>query len=238
MVTTLAKKAVVYPESDGKPMGETEIHVNEIVNLLVMLREWFRKNSRAYVASNLFLYYQEGDPRKRVAPDIMVVLGVEKRVRRIYKLWEEGKGPDVVIEVTSRSTRWRDLQFKKRLYQRLGVAEYYLYDPTGDYLPELLRGYHLEKSRYRLAAAAGGRWRSPRLGLDLAIEAGRLRLYDPETGRWRLTPEEQARAQERAEADRTRAEADRAREAQARRAAEVELQRLREELARLRKSPP
>lgn len=238
MVTELIKKEeIIYPDSDGKPMAETDTHLNEMINLLEMLKYHYRNNPKAYVSGNLFLYYQEGNPNKNVAPDVFVVLGVNKKERRTYKTWEEGKAPDVIIEVTSSSTKYKDTKIKMALYRQLGVKEYYLYDPTGDYLPGQLQAHHLKGKDYHLVPSKRSTWKSPVLGLEMKLENGRLRLYDQSTGERLLTPAEQVQAREAAEAARKTAEAERERETQARKSAEAELERLRAELARLKNHP-
>src|SRR5436853_4197283 len=98
---------VYYPESDGQPMAETDVHRRMIVYLTTALENFFRDESDIYVSGDLLLYYTEGDPKKRVAPDVFVVRGVPKGNRRIYKLWEERRPPDVVFELSSRQT-WRE----------------------------------------------------------------------------------------------------------------------------------
>ena len=216
---------VYYPESDGEPMAETDVHIKALIYLREALRDFYRDDPQVYVASNLFLYYEEGDPLSRVAPDVFVVFGVPRRDRRIYRLWAEGKGPDVVIEISSRSTRREDLWEKRGLYEYLGVKEYFLFDPLREYLEPPLQGYRLAGSLYhRLEPepAGQGEWRlfSQQLGLELCTEGDLLRLYDPQTGEKLLTPLE---AQEKAR-----------REAQRRRQMEEELARLRAELARLK----
>jgi Uma2 family endonuclease len=213
----------IYPESDGKPVAETDIHIDCLIDLREALKDFFRHDPHVYVAGNLFVYYQEGDARKQVAPDVLVVKGVEKKRRRYYQIWKEGKAPDVVIEITSESTRWEDTDFKRKLYQRLGIKEYYLYDPSGDYLKERFAGYRLVGNRYvsvRLPKG-GDRVHSDVLGLDLVLESGRLRFYDPQRKRFLLTPSEAAEAQRQAEATL--------------RLAEEENARLRAELGRMRK---
>jgi Uma2 family endonuclease len=149
-----------------------------------------------------------------VAPDVFVVQGVAKRKRRTYRLWEEGPPPSVVFEITSRGTRPEDLSTKRAVYAMLGVQEYFLYDPLGEYLRPPLQGYRLQDGGYqrRLPEADGG-LTSQTLVLELQVEEDRLRLVNPATGERLLTPAEAPSA---------------------RRAAEAELERLRTELARLR----
>lgn len=220
-----------YPESDGQPMGETELHIQLIMDLRAALSNFFRDQADVYVGSNLLLYYVEGQPKKFVVPDVFVARGVSKAVRRIYKLWEEGCPPNVVIEVSSRGTWGEDLQRKWRLYAQLGVKEYYIFDPEYDYLPPPtpLLAYRLGEGEYVPLEVTAGRVWSEELGLELVDTGETLRWCDPQTGQFLLTTAEEHTARRRAEADlRT--------EVAARQRAEAEAARLRQELARLR--PP
>ncbi len=226
------RRRIEYPESDGKPIAETDRHRQEMTDAIEALADFFRDDPNVYVAGNLLLYYEEGNPSASVAPDVFVVKGIPKRERRTYKLWEEGRPPDVVIEVTSRSTRLEDLGNKRALYAMLGVREYFLFDPLAEYLEPPLQGFRLSDGDYeRLEPAPDGSLFSQVLGLTLTIEDGRLRFVDPATGERLLRP---AEAQERARAEAA------ARRAAEQRAAEVEaeLARLRAELARLRGETP
>ena len=135
-----------------------------------------------------------------VAPDVFVVHGVRNQPRRSYKLWEEGVVPAVVFELTSRSTRREDLRTKYDLYARLGVTEYFLFDPLGEYLRPPCRGYRLQQGRYRpLAAGEDGALWSVALGLALHGRGEQLRLYDPARQRWLPTPQEEAASRRAAE---------------------------------------
>ncbi|MBI1878211.1 MAG: Uma2 family endonuclease [Chloroflexi bacterium] len=223
---------IEYPESDGKPMAETDVHINSIIYLREALKDYFRDDPNVYIAGNLLIYYEEGNPSASVAPDIFVVRDVPKKERRTYKLWVESHPPDVVIEITSRSTRLEDLGNKRALYAILGVREYFLHDPLAEYLDPPLQGYQLVKDDYKhLEPAQGGSLTSQVLGLTLRIEAGQLRLVNPVTGSHLLTP---AEAQNLA---RTEAEARHAAEQRAVEA-EAELARLRAELTQLRGENP
>jgi len=223
MATTVTApvKEVIYPETDGKPMAETDVHRKEMIALIETLADHFREAPDIYVSGNLLLYYEEGNPSASIAPDVFVVKGVSKEDRRIYKLWEEGKAPNVVIEVTSRGTRLEDQGTKRALYAWLGVKEYFLYDPLGEYLDPPLQGYRLGEREYDWIQPTGeGALYSEELELELRLEDGRLRLVDPGTGERLLTPAEAQEARRAAEARAAQAEA--------------ELERLRAELARLR----
>jgi Uma2 family endonuclease len=143
------RRDVHYPESDGKPMGETEIHIREIIYLFEALNEHLRGVPEVYVGADMLLYFVEGNPRQFVVPDVFVTLGVPRGQRRIYKVWEEGRPPTLIVEVTSDSTRNEDVSRKKSLYESLGVEEYFLYDPLQDYLNPPIQGFRLVKGRYQ-----------------------------------------------------------------------------------------
>jgi Uma2 family endonuclease len=219
------------PESDGKPMAETDVHRKQMIDLLDALEEYYRDDPQIYVTGNIFLYYRDEDNlRQSISPDIFVVREVEKRERRIYLLDEEGKAPDVVIELTSANTKLEDLNTKRLVYASLGVREYFLFDPYGEALRPTLRGFLLENGQY--IPMMGNRLISEVLGMELRLEEGRLRLYDRQTGE-RLRNHKESEAERRAEvAARKAAEAKAAQELAARQAAEAELARLREELTR------
>src|SRR5512141_2139377 len=128
MASIINVSHVLYPESDGKPMGETDEHRDAMIRHIQILQDYYQ-GQQVYVSGDLLVYYEQGNPRKFVVPDVFVVKGVVPRQRRIYKIWVEGKGPDAVIETTSRKTRRKDTNDKPLLYARLGVKEYFLYDP-------------------------------------------------------------------------------------------------------------
>ncbi|MGO8745374.1 MAG: Uma2 family endonuclease [Thermoguttaceae bacterium] len=211
-------------------MGETDVHINETIRLRLLLKRFYAGQT-VYVAGNLLVFYEQGNPKKFVVPDVFVVQGIEPRDRRFYKLWVERKPPDAIFEITSRKTKTKDTVTKAELYRQLRVPEYFLFDPTQDYLDPPLQGYRLTGQRHEpVAADPQGSLESRQLGLRLSVEGGHLALYRLDTGR-RLLTDEEARAE--AEAESAEAEARRAAEAEARRAAEAEVARLREELRRL-----
>lgn len=177
-----------YPSSDGKPMAENDAQRGAIMYGIGALARHFRDRRDVYVSGDLLIYYEEGNPRVSIAPDVFVVFGVEKRQRPNYKLWEEGRAPAFVLEVASPST-WRDdLGRKRSVYARLGVREYWQYDPAGEFLPERLLGRRLTRSgfvRQPAETAPDGTLtlRSRTLGLELRAAPGReMRFRDPATG--------------------------------------------------------
>ena len=209
-----------YPESDGQPMGETGIHVDTLVTLLGILNTYFYPRPDVYVTGNVFMYYQEGDPSQVVAPDLFVVFNTTKEPRRTWKVWVEGKAPDVIVEITSANTKGQDLWFKRGLYESLGVGEYFLFDPLSEYLDPPLQGYRLVEGAYTHLQAVTSpqgdlRLESELLGLALQVEGTHLRPYDLKTGEKLLTQHEAEAARRRAEAEvaRLRAELEKLREA-------------------------
>lgn len=176
------QRNIHYRESDGQPVAETDLHRDELFDLIRVLKRRYRDVPDVYVSGNLFLYYVQGDPHSVVAPDVFLVRGVEKGPRRIYKLWDEGQVPSLVIELTSDSTRDEDLSKKKLCYERLRIEEYFLHDPYQDYLDPPLQGFRLVNGRYGpIEPEADGSLRSVTTGLLLRTEAHRLRLVDAAT---------------------------------------------------------
>lgn len=190
---------IEYPYDDGKPVAESDFHFDPLSYARDALRLYFEERENVYVAGNLFLYYEEGNPARSVAPNIFVVIGAPKHDRLSYLLWKEPQGPDFVLEITSRSARAEDQGSKRRLYARLGVTEYWRFDPAGDYLDPPLQGLRLQAGRYRPMPAIGAALHSEVLGLDLRLDAGRLRFVDPATGRKLLTYREMDQARRQAE---------------------------------------
>jgi Uma2 family endonuclease len=163
-----------------------------MVYLREALKEHFRVVPDVYVAGNLLLYYVEGQPRFCVAPDAFVVRGVPKGRRKVYKLWQEGKGPCLAVEVTSDSTRDEDLETKKDVYERLGVEEYILFDPQGDYLDPTLQAHRLVAGRYQpLLPERDGSILSRTTGILFRPMGERLQLVDAASGTVYLRDEEE-----------------------------------------------
>ncbi|MFA0738565.1 MAG: hypothetical protein LKKZDAJK_001679 [Candidatus Fervidibacter sp.] len=191
MSIVVPRKRITYPETDGKPMAETDWHYKSVTNTRFSLEWHFREREDVYVSGNLFVYYEEGNPRKCVAPDVFVVFGVPKRPRRVYLVWEEGKGLDVVFEFTSKKTRREDFGWKMDIYRGiLGVQELFIFDPLREYLMPPLVGYFRRGEKWVRQEAGEGRLVSEVLGLEVVVEGERLRLYDPKTKNFLPSPED------------------------------------------------
>jgi Uma2 family endonuclease len=221
---------IEYPESDGKPMAESDVHLDVIMHLVQALRDRYAADRQVYVAGNLLLYLEKGT-RKSVAPDVFVVQGVPKHKRGKYLLWEEGQAPCFVLEATSKSTKDEDLTDKKARYAQLGVEEYFLFDPEGEYLRPRFQGLRLRGGEYQpIPVSVDGSLTSRTLGVVFVPDGLSLRMRDVETGApllgyadWKARAEA---AEQEAEAAKQRAEA-----------AEAQVRVLTEELARLRRLP-
>lgn len=222
---THIQQQLEYPESDGKPMGETDVHRREIAQIIEMLTIYFQSVADVYVSGNLMFYYEQGNPSAVVSPDVFVVKGVPKGLRRTYKLWEERQAPCAVFEISSRATRLEDKGNKRALYAMLGVREYFLFDPLAEYLKPPLQGFRLVGEEYVPIDQAGDdALISQELGLRLSSAGSELRLVDIASDQPLLRPAE--------------LEAARQAEAAARQRAEQEIEQLRAEIARLKGEQP
>ncbi|GAA6615319.1 Uma2 family endonuclease [Scytonema sp. NUACC26] len=228
-----------YPSADGEPVAETYDHLYSLLTTLEVLRQYLAAR-QATVLGNQFLYYAQGFPKLRVAPDVMVIFDVPPGGRDNYKIWVEGQIPTVIFEMTSQGTKDTDQILKKTLYEQLGVKEYWLFDPKGEWIEEKLRGYRLRGESYELIEDS----RSEPLQLRLQVEEKLIGFYREDTGEKLLLPDELAsalhqeaiarqQAEERAEQERQRAEQERQRAEQA----ELEVQKLKEKLRSLGVDP-
>ena len=211
--------ALDYPSSDGEPASESDWHLRLLFESTTRLDYRYADDPDVYVSGNLLVYYQEGDPRLRLAPDCFVVFGVPKGNRETFKTWVEQAYPAVVFEFTSYSTKDRDTVTKFAVYQDVWeVDEYFLFDPREEYLTPSLIGYRRDAygDLVPIPRNADGGIFSERLNLTISRQGKSLAYRDAATAQLVLTANE-GRA--------------RTREAQARLADALA------ELARVRKSP-
>lgn len=196
---------VYYPDSDGEPVTESDPRRKLSMYAIETLSRHFAGKLDAYVSGNLLIYYRKGDNRAFIVPDVFVVLGVEKRDRATYKVWEEGKVPDLVIEFAPRTVRTRDEAKRLLIYREIGVREYFQFDPMGDYLHPPLQGRRrnaagkyenipLSPSRGSTVSLA-----SQVLGLELHGVGTELRFFDAEKRKYLGDDAEDAFAHQREE---------------------------------------
>ena len=186
------------------------------------LRLHWRGRRDVFVGSDQFVHWDPAYDRQTnpgnppVAPDLLVAFGVANRHRSSYVVWEEGKPPDFALEVVSPSSRTRDVKEKPEIYARMGVPEFFLYDPDGP----ALAGFELHGEAYqplpeeRLPGGTVG-VRSKMLGLCLCTRPpgpepldGSLCWYDPATGEFLPARHELADDKRKAEARAAASEAE------------------------------
>jgi len=194
---------VIFPPGDlysDEPPLETELHLRQIILLLKCLEWLWRDRNDFYIAGNLTIYYS---PRQRKSesfrgPDFFAVLGTERKTRKSWVVWEEdGKYPNVIIEILSPKTADIDKGFKKQLYQdTFRTPDYFWFDPV----TLEFQGFCLISGQYQpLELNNQGHLWSQQLGLCLGIYQEQLRFFTTE-GQLVPTPEEVAeRETQRAE---------------------------------------
>ncbi|MEH1766246.1 Uma2 family endonuclease [Nostoc sp.] len=199
------------PYDDGIPM-ESPRHKAQMDLLIDALIPWLEEREDGFIGGNMFVYYSLAQVRNKdfKGPEFFAVLEVPKGERRSWVVWEEGKAPDVVIELLSDSTAQADKNLKKLIYQnQMRVPEYFWYDPFN---PDDLAGFSNEKGVYQpITANAQNQLVSQSLGLALQLWQGNYKGINATWLRWAMslgellpTPEEKER--QRAEKERQRAD--------------------------------
>jgi len=168
---------IEYPDSDGKPMSDNTKQFRWITIVKYNLDWLFTNDENVFIAGDLLWYPVEGNPKRRVAPDVMVAFGRPKGDRGSYKQWQEaGIAPQVVFEILSPGNTSNEMAAKLAFYDRHDVAEYYIYDPDTNALSgwERLDDYLTEIPVIQ-------DWTSPRLGIkfDLSMPP-ELQIYRPD----------------------------------------------------------
>jgi Uma2 family endonuclease len=184
-MVAISSPPIHYPSGDGQPVAETFDHVYVILITIAVLRQYLQQE-QACILANQYLYYAQGLPKLRCAPDVMVIFGVEPGSRDNYKIWEEGEIPRVVFEMTSPGTKKEDDGFKKQLYEQIGIEEYWQFDPKGEWISEQLRGYRLVRDEYVPIED----FQSQALGLRLEVDGTLISFYRSDTGEKLLIPDE------------------------------------------------
>ena len=176
-------ESVHYPDSDGHFLPDNPLQARAVVNVRFSLQQHFDQVDNVVLEGDMFLYYEEGNPAASIAPDIFVVLDHDLGDRPVYKLWEEGKPPDFALEVISPTSQIRNEVEKRALYERLGIGEYFLFQPDARKRGRRLVGYRLWGASYQeVPAGVGEGLRSSALGVSLRVEGANLRLSSLESG--------------------------------------------------------
>ena len=225
---------VFYPCSDGKPLADNMWQAEAILNAASELKV---ARPGALVAMNILMYPERGNPKNRIAPDVLVAFGLGTHNRSSYFTWREGKPPDWVLEVASPRKLGKYRDEKQRAYAAIGVPEYCLFDPQGGLFPHgeaRLQGFRLVDGVYRPLAPMVRRGmtaiRSEALALELRVDGELLRFRDLATDKDILHRVEiEAIIRETARADR---------EAAKRKAAQARVAELEAALERVRAGSP
>ena len=208
-----------YPDSDGQLMADNTKQFRWIVAIKENLEWLFAENPNVFVAGDLLWYPVEGEPKIRMAPDVLVVFGRPKGDRGSYRQWqEENVVPQVVFEILSPGNRLKKMLEKLKFYDRFGVEEYYIYNPDNQELTGLVR------SEAGLELIDPANWTSPRLGIRFDLSGEELQIYRPDGQRFASYVEIAQQAQQ----ERQRAEKAESLLAQERQEKEQLIQRLRD----------
>ena len=165
--------AVVYPESDGKPMADNTKQARWIMvfhgNLEALLRD-----VEAFVAANLMWYAKDGFPEECASPDVFVAFGRPRGERRSYQQWREADvAPQIVFEILSQSNTGPEMEEKEAFYTEYGVEEYYIYDPDKDHLDVYLRQGTVLRRKWVLHE-----FTSPKLGIRFDLTGPEMQVLD------------------------------------------------------------
>ena len=200
-----AEDPVEYPSEDGIPMAASQKQALWMIACFRVLEHWFRGWMDVFVGIDMLVYYERGNNGVSVVPDVFVSFGVPQRDLPNYKVWEEGRPPDVVWEFGPPSSIKGDAREKKEKYRRMGVREYWLVDPYGEHNDRRVQGFELVNGEYVELPWDEGPdgtvtvW-SPALQLEQRFIDGQLRFWDRKTEKYLELPEEEERgAREQAE---------------------------------------
>ena len=216
----ISEEEVIFPPGDilsDEPPLESDLHREQIDLLIRILKLWWRDRQDFYASGNLTIYYSPNQKKSEHfrGPDFFVVLGTQKKDRKSWVVWQEdGKYPNLIVEILSRSTTAVDKGLKKQVYQdTFRTPDYFWFDPV----TMELQGFHLVDGKYQeIQVTTDGRLWSQQLELYLGVYEGKLRFFTTEN-QLILSSEELA------EQERLRAEQ-----------AEERAQRAEQEIARLR----
>ena len=172
-----------YPHSDGHFEMEGDFHSGPLRAVADALRAIFDGRTDMYFASDMGLFFEKGNRRAVVVPDLVVAFGAARRSRNSLKLWEEPKAPDFVMEVISEDDLRNDMEYKPPLYAALGVTEYWTFDSLGRIPTPIIARRLTDAGTYEaIPKGADGSYHSDVLGFDLRAEPTGLVVCDTATG--------------------------------------------------------
>ncbi|MEH1872063.1 Uma2 family endonuclease [Nostoc sp.] len=227
IISDNSEDEVIFPPGDilsDEPPLESDLHREQIDLLIRILKLWWREREDFYASGNLTIYYSPNQKKSEHfrGPDFFVVLGTEKKDRKSWIVWQEdGKYPNVIVEILSSSTTAVDKGLKKQVYQdTFRTPDYFWFDPV----TMELQGFHLVDGKYQeIQVTTDGRLWSQQLQLYLGVYEGKLRFFTTEN-ELILSSEELAQ-QERLRAEQAEERAEQA---------EERVQQAEQEIARLR----
>jgi Uma2 family endonuclease len=173
---------------------ESDLHRDQIDLLIRLLKSWWREKQDFYASGNLTIYYSPNQKKSEYfrGQDFFVVLGTEKKDRKSWVVCQEdGKYPNVIVEILSNSTAAIDKGFKKQIYQdTFRTPDYFLFDP----IKMEFQGFHLVDGKYQeIQSTTDGRLWSQQLELYLGVYEGKLRFFTTEN---QLIPSSEELAQQ------------------------------------------
>jgi Uma2 family endonuclease len=189
---------IIFPPGDiysDEPPLESDLHREQIDLLIRLIKWWWRDRQDFYATGNLTIYFSPNQKKSEEfrGPDFFVVLDTEKKDRKSWVVWQEdGKYPNVIIEMLSDSTASVDKGLKKQIYQNtFRTPDYFLFDPNN----LELQGFHIVDGQYQELAPTESGWLwSQQLGLYLGVEDGKLRFFTPDK-QLVMLPEEESNQQ-------------------------------------------
>ncbi|MEH2112291.1 Uma2 family endonuclease [Nostoc sp.] len=180
----ISEEEVIFPPGDilsDEPPLESDLHREQIDLLIRILKLWWRERQDFYASGNLTIYYSPNQKKSEHfrGPDFFVVLGTQKKDRKSWVVWQEdGKYPNLIVEILSSSTTAVDKGLKKQVYQdTFRTPDYFWFDPV----TTELQGFHLVDGKYQeIQVTTDGRLWSQQLELYLGVYEGKLRFFTTE----------------------------------------------------------
>lgn len=194
--------SVSHPAKDRHYVPENSLQAHAILNVRVALQHHFHMAKNVVVKRNMPVHYEQTNPAAHIAPGLIVVLDHRLRDASEYSLWREGKPPDLALDTVPPSSALHSVPRQQALYARVGIGEYFLFQPDTRRPGRRLAGFRLRGGRYvELAAGPNGEVSSKALRVSLRVEGENLRVCNLETGYDYPWIEEHPRSSDEAESN-------------------------------------